>query len=143
MSKILNMRVGTLNCRSIRTTPRLAELESAFQDVPFDIIGLTETRRTGPETLNLQQSGHLLFCSGQTGFLVHKRWAAQSSFHPLTERVSFLEVTTPVAIFRAVVGYAPTSAHSDDEFEDFLDSVVEALQRPLVHRRVRLPGLWS
>ncbi|KIH65160.1 g-protein alpha subunit [Ancylostoma duodenale] len=40
---VLKFRIGTMNCRTLRTKNRIAELENTITEVPFDTTGLSGT----------------------------------------------------------------------------------------------------
>ncbi|EYB88635.1 hypothetical protein Y032_0243g3470 [Ancylostoma ceylanicum] len=105
----------------------MVEQEEAASEVPFDIIGLSGTQQTGSSVLRLQKSAHTIFFSDSTGLLVNKRWADCCSFYTVSERVSFTDVTMVSGYLRVIQVYAPTTAHTDDEYYEFLDHVMEAL----------------
>ena len=134
MSKVLNFRLGTFNCRTLRTDADLAQLEESMEDIPFDVIGLQETKRRGTGTLTLQKSGHLLFYAGKTAFLVHNRWNREALFFEISDRVSLLELKTDAAVIRAILTYAPTSVSSEQDYDECLNSIHEALRRKTVNR---------
>jgi len=138
----MEVRIGTLNCRSLRTDDRVVELEDALSQVPFDIISLQETRRRGLHSIALQ-SQHHLFCYGEesaygTGFLVHARWAAHADFHYISARLSYLDI--PPLGLRLIVTYAPTSASRDEDYLSLLNDLSGILS---ASRRVRLPGFGT
>ena len=66
-----------------------------------------------------------------TGFLVHRMWGTNSSFHAVDERLSYLDLTTPAGTVRVVQCYAPTTSHDDPAYQMFLDSVEIVLSHPL------------
>lgn len=45
--KTNNVHIATLNCRSLRTPEKLQELETALEEMKWDIIGISEIRRLG------------------------------------------------------------------------------------------------
>ncbi|KAK6741639.1 hypothetical protein RB195_009483 [Necator americanus] len=124
---MLNLRIGTINCRTLSSRTRIAALEEATMEVPFDIIGLCSTQRRGYEVLKLQLSGHMIFFSDSTGFLVNKKWINCCFFHPLCDRVSYIDILTKTSRFRVIQVYAPTTDYADNEYADFLQTVSEAL----------------
>ncbi|KIH43753.1 hypothetical protein ANCDUO_26235 [Ancylostoma duodenale] len=112
---MLGFRFGTINCRTLRTKNRIAELEDAIGEVPFDITGLSGTQRTGSAVLRPQKSSHFIFFSELTGFVVNKKWTDCCSFYTISGRASFVDVTTISGSARVVQVYAPTTAHPDEE----------------------------
>ncbi|KAK6018737.1 endonuclease/exonuclease/phosphatase family protein [Ostertagia ostertagi] len=124
---MLRLRIGTINCRTLRTEARLAELEDAVTEVPFDIIGLSGTQRRESISLNFLQSGHTIYFSSSTGFLINEKWTKFCSFHVISERVCYVDVNTNVRNLRVVQGYAPTTAYSDIEYQEFLEQISQAL----------------
>ncbi|EPB74224.1 hypothetical protein ANCCEY_06713 [Ancylostoma ceylanicum] len=105
----------------------MVELEEAASEVPFDIIGLSGAQQTGSSVLRLQRSAHTIFLSDSTGFLVDKRRTDCCSFYTVSERASFINVRMVTGYLRVIQVYAATTAHTDDEFDEFLDHVTEAL----------------
>ncbi|XGW07245.1 hypothetical protein V3C99_017075 [Haemonchus contortus] len=127
MSNVLPLRNGTLNCRTLRTEARLAELEDAAKEVPFDVIGLSGTQRRESISLNLIRSNHTVYFSNSIGFLINAKWSKFCSFHVISERVCYVDVTTNLRNLRVVQGYAPTVTYSDVEYHEFLEQISEAL----------------
>ena len=80
MSELLRLRIGSLNCRTLRTDARLAELNDALHDVDFDVIALSEVKRRGRGSQIVQSTGHLLLHDGQTAFIVNRRWSSCDDF---------------------------------------------------------------
>ncbi|EYB88786.1 hypothetical protein Y032_0242g3457 [Ancylostoma ceylanicum] len=124
---MLNLRIGTINCQILRTDTRIVELEEAASEVSFDIIGLSGTQQTGSSVLRLQRSAHTIFLSDSIGFLVNKRWIDCCSFYFVPERVSFVDDRMVTGYLRVNQVYAPTTAHTDDEYYEFLDHVTVAI----------------
>ncbi|GMR38675.1 hypothetical protein PMAYCL1PPCAC_08870, partial [Pristionchus mayeri] len=138
---VANLRIGTINCRTLKKDDRVAEIEDAVSRCPFDVIALQEIRRKGQTCLTLAHSQHLLVAYGTqsahgTGFLVSNRWANSCIFHPVNERISYLDL--PTIGLRIITAYAPTSAYPDHVFDRFLNDLSSLIATSA--RRVRRPG---
>ena len=57
------IKLGTYNVRTLLGEDKLEELESAIEDVNWDIIGLSEVRHQG-ESYQKLKSGHLYHIGG-------------------------------------------------------------------------------
>ena len=60
-----NLRVATYNVRSLLGDDRLIELEEELEGVEWDIIGLSEVRRQGEDSLTKEWTPILLYRYGQ------------------------------------------------------------------------------
>lgn len=113
---------------------RLVELENALKYINWDIIGLSEIRREGEDTLERNSSVFSYFgkTSGSygVGFLVSKKWKDNIlEFKSYSERVAVLKFKITHNKFLTLVQiYAPTSTYSDDEVEDFYDLLNRACE---------------
>lgn len=137
----VTLRIGSLNTRTLRTNDRLAELEEAIREIPFDVIGLQEMRRSGLTSLTLSDSKHLLVGYGTrsangTGFLVNHHWASSVIFHSVNDRLSYLDL--PSTDLRIINIYANTSAHSDQEYLPLLNDLSTLITSSV--RRDHQPG---
>lgn len=103
-----------------------------MENVEWEIIGLSEVRRTGEGCWQLED-GHIFYYNGQdvghggTGFIINKnvKWSIKE-FRCFSHRVSVL-VTKSVVLRKYIQVYAPTSTADDQEVEQFYELVQEAL----------------
>ena len=138
-----------LNCRSISTDRKIIEFDEAIQKIRFDVIGLSETWKSGSGQEHLRKSGHTLFYSGGqykqsgTGFIVAQHMVQHvEAFTPINDRCCVLDLQIKGWSLRLVAVYGPTSAASDEDYEDFLSGVLQACNPPVksLSRNGRLVG---
>ncbi|XP_075990191.1 uncharacterized protein LOC142985833 [Anticarsia gemmatalis] len=72
------LALATYNTRTLRTDEKLVELEEELSRIRWDIVGLSEVRRQGEDSIILK-SGNLLYfregdqqSQGGVGFIIHK-----------------------------------------------------------------------
>ena len=126
--------IGTWNVRTLWRDGSLELLINALDNYKWDVIGLSEVRRTGSG--EVEHNGCRLLFSGHTkdhkdgvGILLSKE-ASKSliGFTPISPRVimaSFYGLGQNITIIQA---YAPTTDHDDDELEEFYASIQNALE---------------
>lgn len=126
----------TYNCRSLKREAKLYELVEELKGIKWGIIGLSETWRKGI-SCQVLNNGCLFYTNGfndrgGTGFLVNNYLKnSVLSFKTYTHRVSKLTIKVSESSserLRLLQVYAPTSAASDEELEDFYDYLMEALE---------------
>ena len=127
--------IATLNVRTLRTTEREIELDYALEDTKFDVIGLSEIRRTG-ESIIEKENGNLLSYVGQTrgqkgvGFLIHKDAKKYiQEIVGISERISVLKLNPNGHKWTIIQVYAPTESSTDEEIEDFYEKLENILVR--------------
>ena len=112
------------------------EVELKENNMKWDVIGLGEVRRK-EESFTTLQSGHLLYHSdannGQAGvgFLVNKKWKdnitrVSSGNARVAELV--LRITDRYQL-KIVQVYAPTTSHSDEEIDNFYNTIDKILKK--------------
>ncbi|PZC78256.1 hypothetical protein B5X24_HaOG202328 [Helicoverpa armigera] len=127
-----SLNVLTYNVRTLLKNERLVELENSLKDIRWDIIGLSEVRRDGE--LTEERDDNIFFHVGTdnglhgVGFLVSKKWKNNIiEFRGYSERVAVIKFRlTNTKTLTLVQTYAPTSAYSDDEVEDYYDLLNKA-----------------
>lgn len=135
------LTIATLNTRTLSKTQKLQELEEELSHIKWDILGISEHKRTDEEQLTLH-SGNLLHYrggkhinEGGVGFLIHKKHIQNvTKIHSISNRVMYLiyRLNTRYSL-KIVQVYAPTSAHSDAEVEIFYDDINTAIQQEPTH----------
>nr|ADI61818.1 endonuclease-reverse transcriptase [Bombyx mori] len=129
------LTLATYNGRTLRLDEHLAQLESELSNIRWHILGLSEVRREGEDTLTLE-SGHLFYfreggqqSHGGVGFLVNKVLAhSVEEVSSVSNRVAYLIIRLSGRYSLKVIQvYAPTSAHSDEEVEDMYQDINKAL----------------
>ena len=88
-----NLTLGTYNVRTLAYEANLAALLEELRDVNWDILGLSEVRRTGEAVIKLADS-HMLYYRGKeerkeggVGFLINKKLAGNVvEFFSINER---------------------------------------------------------
>lgn len=99
----------------------------------WDIVGLSEVRRTSEELIQLK-SGNTLFYKGNennktngVGFLITKNLKDQiTEYAGVSERIAY--ITLKLAQLLIIQAYAPTSSHEEEEVEEFYDQIQEILE---------------
>ena len=132
------LKIATYNVRTLLKDEHLPELEEELKEnnMKWDVIGLGEVRRK-EESFTTLQSGHLLYHSeannGQAGvgFLVNKKWKdnitrVSSGNSRVAELV--LRITDRYHL-KIVQVYAPTTSHSDEETDNFYNTIDKILEK--------------
>ena len=129
------LTLATYNGRTLRLDHHLSELEVELSRINWGILGLSEVRRAGEDTLTLD-SGHLLYfreggraSQGGVGFLIHKNLTGNVvEVSSVSNRVAYLVLKlTDRYSLKVVQVYAPTSTHSDDEVEAMYEEISRAI----------------
>lgn len=127
--------IATLNCLSLRTPEKLAELEIAISKINWDIIGLSEVRRTGEYIEDRKE--YILYYKGETkgsygvGFIVKKYLRKNiEEFKGISERIAVLNMNLPgyKDKWSIIQIYAPTEQQEEyikDLFYNQLSSVLQ------------------
>ena len=130
------LNVCQLNCRSITTENRRVEVEEALMKIRFDVVGLCETWMVGSCQALLRMSGFMLYYSGGqhtrkgVDFIVVAHLIKNVyQFTPINDRCCTLEIRTDRFTLCLVMGYAPTSEASDQDYESFLSCLQKSCNR--------------
>ena len=135
--RLWNLNLGTYNIRTLSSEADLAVLFEELRNVKWDILGLSEVRRTGEAFIKLAD-GHVLCYKGKddrkecgVGFLINKRLAGNvDEFFSINERVAGITLKLNKRYHIKVIQvYAPTSTHNDEEVERFYEDVERAMKR--------------
>ncbi|KOB72497.1 putative endonuclease-reverse transcriptase, partial [Operophtera brumata] len=120
--------------RSLANETRVTELEYAISQIKWDIIGISETRRKGYNTIE-DRDNYRLYLHGETkgrngvGFLVRKQTnITVLDFKGITERAALIKVKMYGKEFTIAQTYAPTSSSDEKEIEEFyktLETIVD------------------
>ena len=119
--------------RTLLRDEHVQELEEELNEnnIKWDVVGLGEVRRK-EERFTTLQSGHLLYQAnnGQSGvgFLVNKKWkdnitrvtSGNSRVVELVLRI------TDIYKLKIVQVYAPTTSHSDEETDNFYNTLIRS-----------------
>ena len=138
------LKIATYNVRTLLKDERVQELKE--NNMNWDVMGLGEVRRK-EESFTTLQSGHLLYHSevnnGQSGvgFLINKKWKdnitrVSSGSSRVAELV--LRITDRYQL-KIVQVYAPTISHSDEETDNFYNTIDKILEKQ-THVRFILDG---
>ena len=116
----------------------MQELEETLKEnnIKWDVIGLGEVRRK-EESFKTLQSGHLLYHSeakneqAGVGFLVNKKWKdnitrVSSGSSRVAELVLRIADRYQLKIVQV---YAPTISHSDEEIDNFYNTIDKILEK--------------
>lgn len=128
------LHISTLNTRSLLSTERLLELKEAVSNINYDVIGLSEVRRTGYAIID--ESDQIFCFYGETkglhgvGFLIRKYLKENiESFIGVTERICVLNLKFDNTLLSIVQAYAPTSDASDQVIENFYHKLQEIKEK--------------
>ena len=132
------LKIATYNVRTLLKDEHVQELEDELKEnnMKWDVIGLGEVRRK-EESFTTLQSGHLLYHSeannGQAGvgFLINKKWKdniirVSSGSSRVAEII--LRITDRYQL-KIVQVYAPTTSHSDEETDNFYNTIDKILEK--------------
>lgn len=129
------LALATYNTRTLRTDEKIVELEEELSKLRWDIVGLSEVRREGEDTIILK-SGNLLYfregdqqSQGGVGFIVHKSLVNNVvKIESVSTRVVYLilRITKRYSL-KVIQVYAPTSTYSDDEVESMYEDISRAM----------------
>lgn len=133
----------TYNVKTLSSYERLIELNEAFRDIKYDILGLAETRRIGNK---IEEHENFIFCyTGHTpgrhgiGFIIKKHLKSNiESYLGLSERVAVLNLKFESTSLSIIQVYAPTAQASDEEIDNFYATVNRATE--LAHKDFILMG---
>ena len=116
----------------------MQELEDELKEnnMKWDGIGLGEVRRK-EESFKTLKSGHLLYHSetnngkAGVGFLVNKKWKDNITIvsSGSSRVVELVLRITDIYQLEIVQVYAPTTSHSDEETDNFYNTIDEILER--------------
>ena len=132
------LKIANYNVRTLVKDEHVQELEDELKEnnMKWDVIGLGEVRRKG-ESFTTLQSGHLLYHSeansGQAGvgFLINKKWKdnitrVSSGSSRVAELI--LRITDRYQL-KIVQVYAATTSHSDEETDNFYNTIDKILEK--------------
>ncbi|KAF9818198.1 hypothetical protein SFRURICE_003939 [Spodoptera frugiperda] len=135
------LALATHNIRTLRTDENIVELEEELSKMRWDILGLSEIRREGQDTIILD-SGNLLFfregdrkSQGGVGFLVRKSLVNNvCEVDSVSNRVAYLilRISNRYSL-KVIQVYAPTSTHCDDEVEALYEEISKAIHSSETH----------
>ena len=130
------LKIATYNVRTLLKDEHVQELEEELKEnnMKWDVIGLGAVRRKEGSFTPLQ-SGHLLYHSdaknGQVGvgFLVNNKWKDNiTRVSSGSSRVAELGLRiTDRYQLKIVQVYAPTTSHSDEETDNFYNTIDKIL----------------
>lgn len=135
------MHIATYNARTLSSKEKLLEFELALERVKWDVVGISEVRRRGEESLVLSSGHRFIYCgenntsNGGVGLFITRRWADKiTDIVTISSRVIYvcLKLNRRHSI-KIIQAYAPTSTHSDEEMERFYDDVSKAMNENRTH----------
>lgn len=135
--RLSKLNIATYNIRTMSEDHHLKSLLNEVGNVKWSIIGLSEIRRVGENTIKLTE-GHLLYYQGQqdkrqhgVGFLVNRSVAENViEFHSISERIASVTIQlTKRYCMKIIQAYAPTADKPQEEIEDFFEKLGQELQR--------------
>lgn len=133
--------IATLNTRTLSTYEREIELEQALQEIKVDILGLSEIRKSGEDIIE-RTNGDIWYHLGTTpgqkgvGFIIKKQ--VKHLIHNIvgvSERIAVLVIKEKRQKITIIQAYAPTSASSDNEIEEFydlLETTIDKYRSPII-----------
>ncbi|KAL0868479.1 hypothetical protein ABMA27_007962 [Loxostege sticticalis] len=134
----------TYNVRTLRTDEKIVELEDEMSRLRWSIMGLSEVRREGEDTITLR-SGNLLYyregdqlSQGGVGFLVHRSLINNIiTIGSVSSRVAYLILRLSKRYSLKVIQvYAPTSKHPDEEVEVMYEDISRAIHKSTTYFNV-------
>jgi len=128
---VSSLKLGTWNVRTLNTT----EKEELLERMNMNFIGLTETKRKGPGRHYYTHEGSFMMHSKAehwehgVGAIVDK-WTAKKviGYEGVNDRIMIVRLAASPYNVTICIVYAPTSAHSDVEVENFYEQMTEALK---------------
>ncbi|CAK1582177.1 unnamed protein product [Parnassius mnemosyne] len=125
------LKIGTFNVRSLSSIERYLQLTYALEEIDFDILGLSEVKKTG---YSIEEYREYILCYiGQTkglhgvGFLVKKKHKHMiSNFTGISERVALLQLKTEKFNISIIQAYAPTEASQEEDIATFYSDMLKA-----------------
>lgn len=131
----MEIKIGTLNTRTLRTEEKMQELENALDDITWDIIGLAEIRRN-TETLMERKNGYVLLHSSAvksmfgTGFIIKNKFRNNIvDFIPKSKRIAVLKMKFKKTNCTIIQLHAPTTEHKKEEIEEFYEEIGELIRK--------------
>uniref|UniRef100_A0A2A4JIH6 Endonuclease/exonuclease/phosphatase domain-containing protein n=1 Tax=Heliothis virescens TaxID=7102 RepID=A0A2A4JIH6_HELVI len=109
------------------------ELMDSLKNTKYDVVGLSEVRRTGT---SIQEYDDFIFCyTGETqglygvGFIINKYLKSSIvCFNGFSERVALLKLNIKGYQLDILQVYAPTEASKEEEVESFYNTINETLK---------------
>lgn len=135
-SCLKDLKICTINARTLRTDEKLLELEHELQDINWDIVGICETKRKGENLVKLE-SGNTFYCRGMdnaskhgVGFLIKNHIADRViSYTSINERIAKLRIQlSKMQTLQVIQVYAPTSQYSDEEIDEFYEEITKLMK---------------
>ena len=135
-------KIATYNVITLLKDEHVQELEDELKEnnMKWDVIGLGEVRRK-EESFTTLESGHLLYHSeannghAGVGFLINKKWKDNiTRVSSRSSRVAELVIDRGLRItdryqLKIVQVYAPTTSHSDEETDNFYNTIAKILEK--------------
>ena len=132
------LKIATYNVRTLLNDEHVQELEEELKEnnMKWDVIGLGEVRRK-EEIFTTLQSGHLLYHSEDNnglagvGFIVNKKWKDNiTRVYSGNSRVAELVLRIKDRCqLKIVQVYAPTTSHSDEETDNFYNTIDNIMEK--------------
>uniref|UniRef100_A0A8D9ASD9 Craniofacial development protein 2 n=1 Tax=Cacopsylla melanoneura TaxID=428564 RepID=A0A8D9ASD9_9HEMI len=135
-----NIKIGTWNVRTLNQDGKTHNAIQEMTRMKIDILGISEMRWLGSGSCVMDD--HTVLYSGTSsgiheygvGMILTKEMAKYiSNVVPVSERVMLVQLrATPVDI-NIIQVYAPTTDRSDEELEEFYNSVNEVMKKLKKH----------
>lgn len=128
--------LSTYNIRTLTSDETVTKLLKQLKHTNWQVIGLSEVRRTGkghkrlPDGHKLYYNGHTRKKQGGVGFLINKKLVGREEFYHISDRVAGLIITlSEECKINVIQGYAPTSVHKDAKVKKFYENIEEAMMK--------------
>ncbi|EFO97114.1 hypothetical protein CRE_30476 [Caenorhabditis remanei] len=126
-----DLRICTFNCRSVATDNRLAELLEETNRIKYDIIGLSETKRSAKVHMtNRDGTGVILgkrnnsSVSGGVGFIINKSLMPKiKEIKIVNHRIGYITLQVNKNQCTIIQGYAPTAKYEEEEHSNFYENL--------------------
>ncbi|KAF8354101.1 hypothetical protein PRIPAC_95724, partial [Pristionchus pacificus] len=114
-----DLRICTLNCRTLASNASIAALEQSFEGIRYDVVCLQETKAPKTQELTLTNGARLILGPkvetkniGGVGFLIHPRLVSSIlSFSILSPRLAVLRIRLGRSFSLSLLSiFAPISA---------------------------------
>ena len=133
--KDLDLSLCTYNCRGLAKDEQLLLLMEEKSKIYCDVLGLCEVRRKKALTATWNDGSSIFLGQGEgprsfggVGFIVNRKWSANIISCSITStRIGTLFIKLDERkTLKIIQVYAPTSASSDDEVEEFYNELQQA-----------------
>ena len=128
--------------RGLTKDDRVEELAKELQGLEWDVITINETKRSQKREFWTMHGGHIFMGSGYdlptrgVAIILHQKWKPYvKQFHPVNERIAYVDIARKKFRIRIVAAYFPHSGYEDEHIENMYEILgnirIEAKQKGL------------